>query len=141
MRVVVDTNVLVSGLLTPFGPCAEIIRMVASAEVTLCFDARILAEYREVLARPRFRFSQERVAALLEQIERRGVPVAASPLKQPLPDPDDEPFLTVAHDGPAAFLITGNQIHFPPDYCPGVMVLSPAEFLAVWRENHEFPLP
>jgi predicted nucleic acid-binding protein len=45
MRIVFDTNVLVAGLLSPFGPCGEIVRMVSSGEVTLCFDALILAEY------------------------------------------------------------------------------------------------
>lgn len=135
MRVVIDTNVLVSGLLTPFGTCSEIVRMVASAELTLCFDARIMTEYREVLARPRFRFNQERVTALLEQIEQRGVPVAAAPLAEPLPDLDDEPFLAVALDGMAACLVTGNLSHFPPDRRTGVTILAPAEFLAVWRER------
>ena len=45
MKIVLDTNVLVAGLLSPFGPCGEIVRMVSSGEVTLCFDALILAEY------------------------------------------------------------------------------------------------
>ena len=65
MKIVLDTNVLVAGLLSPFGPCGEIVRMVSSGEVTLCFDALILAEYSEVLYRSKFRFDKDKVAALL----------------------------------------------------------------------------
>ena len=54
MKIVLDTNVLAAGLLSPFGPCGEIVRMVSSGELTLSFDARILMEYEEVLARPKF---------------------------------------------------------------------------------------
>jgi putative PIN family toxin of toxin-antitoxin system len=135
MKIVLDTNVLVSGLLTPFGPCGEIVRMVAAADVTICYDARILSEYREVLARPRFRFNPDRVAAILEQIEYRGTPVAAQPLSRPLPDPDDEPFLAVALTGRVSCLVTGNHVHFPPALCGTATVLSPAEFLVEWRKK------
>src|SRR6266704_2611317 len=96
MNIVLDTNVLVAGLLSPFGPCGEIVRMVSSAELVLSFDARILTEYREVLVRPKFRFDKDKVDALLDYIENRGRTVASSPLPQSLPDIDDEPFLEVA---------------------------------------------
>jgi len=42
MNLVLDTNVLVAGLMSPFGPCGEIVRMVSSGALTLAFDARIL---------------------------------------------------------------------------------------------------
>lgn len=54
MRIVLDTNVLVAGLLAPFGPCGpcdEIVRMVSSDELVLSLDARTLTEYEEVLGR------------------------------------------------------------------------------------------
>jgi putative PIN family toxin of toxin-antitoxin system len=129
MRIVLDTNVLVAGLLSPFGPCGEMVRMVSSGELTLCLDARIQSEYSEVLGRPRFRFEKDKVVALLDHIEYRGQIVASSPLSRPLPDPDDTPFLEVALSGGAKYLITGNQAHFPREICRGVEVLSPSEFL------------
>ncbi len=55
MKIVLDTNVLVSGLLTPFGPTGEIVRMVSAGELILAIDARILSEYQEVLHRPKFK--------------------------------------------------------------------------------------
>ncbi|MDP2755681.1 MAG: putative toxin-antitoxin system toxin component, PIN family, partial [Nitrospirota bacterium] len=68
MNIVLDTNVLVAGLLSPFGPCGEIVRMVSSGELILLFDARILSEYDEVLRRPKFKFEEEKVVALLYYI-------------------------------------------------------------------------
>ena len=62
MNIVLDTNVLVAGLLSPFGPCGEIIRMVSSGKLALSVDARILSEYSEVLHRSRFRFEKDKVA-------------------------------------------------------------------------------
>lgn len=58
MKVALDTNVVVSGLLSPFGAPGEIVRMVASGALELCYDARILCEYRNVLLRPKFSFDQ-----------------------------------------------------------------------------------
>lgn len=72
MRIVVDTNVLVSGLLSPFGPPGTIIGLIAAGRLSLCHDARILAEYAEVLRRPGFAFAEEDVSALLRQVEAGG---------------------------------------------------------------------
>ena len=79
MNIVIDTNVLVAGLLSPFGACGEIVRMVSAGELTLSFDARILSEYNEVLRRPRFGFDEEKIAALLDYIVYRGRAVAPPP--------------------------------------------------------------
>ncbi|MDH4266580.1 MAG: putative toxin-antitoxin system toxin component, PIN family [Deltaproteobacteria bacterium] len=135
MKIVLDTNVLVAGLLSPFGPCAEIVRMVSSGELTLYFDARILSEYNEVLRRSRFRFRIDRVVALLDHIEHRGHIVASSPLSNSLPDPGDQPFLEVAVAGQAVCLVTGNHAHFPLKLCQEVKVLSPSAFLMFYRKQ------
>lgn len=135
MRVVLDTNVLVSGLLSPFGAPGEIVRLISSGSVTICFDARILAEYEEVLARPRFGFDADAVAALLDFMVSQGEPVASVPLAERLPDPDDEPFLEVAIAGGADFLVTGNAVHFPARAARDVRVISPSEFLAIHRRT------
>ena len=136
MNIVLDTNVLVSGLLSPFGPCGEIVRMVSSAELTLAFDARIITEYKEVLIRPKFKFDRNKIEALLDYIEYRGLVVASSPLPQPLPDIDDEPFLEVAIAAKVVCVVTGNHIHFPPDLCLGVKIYSPSDFLTFFKKQH-----
>jgi putative PIN family toxin of toxin-antitoxin system len=137
MKIVLDTNVLVAGLLSPFGPCGEIVRMVSSGELTLCVDALILAEYSEVLYRSKFGFDKDKVAALLDHIEHRGQTVASSPLPHSLPDPDDEPFLKVAVAGKAVCLVTGNASHFPAKLRQGRKVLSPSEFLMFYKKHQK----
>jgi putative PIN family toxin of toxin-antitoxin system len=96
MRVVLDTNVLVSGLLSPHGPAAQLVLMVAAGSIVVCHDSRILDEYRTVLLRPRFRFPRGQVEALVTQIESEGEFVAASPVTFDLPDASDMPFIEVA---------------------------------------------
>jgi putative PIN family toxin of toxin-antitoxin system len=135
MKVVLDTNVLVSGLLAPFGPPGEMVRMVSSGSLQICFDARILSEYEEVLRRPKFGFSPDETRLLLNQIQGDGFVVAADPLPHRLPDPWDEPFVEVAWAGKAEALITGNIRHFPRSACGGVFVVSPADFLDFYRKN------
>ena len=135
MNIVIDTNVLVAGLLSPFGACAEIVRMVSAGVLTLSFDARILSEYNEVLRRPRFGFEEEKIATFLDFIVYRGQAVAPSPVFHSLPDPDDEPFLEVTLASQAVCLVTGNQRHFPAERCQGAKVILPGDFLIFFKNQ------
>ena len=134
MRVVVDTNVLVSAYLNPFGLPGEIARLVSSGTLTLCYDARILWEYNQVLSRAEFSFDPVHIRDLLDQIELSGHLVAPIPIPTGLPHEDDEPFLEVALAGQVEYLITGNTRHFPKDKCAGMKVGTPAEFMEYYRE-------
>ena len=90
---VLDTNVLVSALLSKQGPAARLWDALGNGRFILAYDPRILHEYQEVLSRPRFGFTGAEVADLFGVIGRFGeivIPAAALP---PLPDPDDTPFL------------------------------------------------
>ena len=129
MRVVIDTNVLVSGLLSPYGASAEIVRMIVAGALNLLYDARIIYEYREVLSRPKFSFEKPNVDILMEFIEHYGIPIAAMPLSVHLPDADDEPFLEVAISGKAECLITGNAAHYPMRPKRKTQVLTPRQFI------------
>lgn len=135
MKIVVDTNVLVAGLLSPYGPCGEIVRMISSGELALCLDARVLGEYSEVLRRPKFGFDEDKVAALLDYIGHRGQTAAALPLPESLPDPDDEPFLAIALACGAEYLVTGNVAHFPAAQQQGVTILQPRQFVESYRKS------
>jgi putative PIN family toxin of toxin-antitoxin system len=136
MRVVIDTNVVVSGLLSPYGPPAEIVRLVAAGELPVCYDARIIAEYREVLHRSAFGFDERDVEWFLDQLVRDGESVASRSLGTRLPDPDDEPFLEVAVASSADALVTGNIRHFPETLRHGVLVCTPAAFIETLREEY-----
>lgn len=133
MTIVIDTNVLVSGLLGPHGPPARVIDAVVTGRATVLFDSRIIDEYREVLARPRFSFDQQHVAAILDLMTSTGRLVTPPPLRVNLPDPDDAPFLEVAIAGAADFLITGNLRHFPAAARGGIRVVSPRQWLNEMR--------
>lgn len=134
MRVVLDTNVLVSGILSPHGPPGRILALVASGELILCHDARILVEYAEVLHRPRFGFDPARVDLLLHQIVAEGERTTAVPLDSALPDVDDEPFLEIAAAADCP-LVTGNLRHYPDDERGNVRVLPPADYLRELRKD------
>ncbi len=129
MRVVLDTNVLVSGLLTPFGTCGEIVRIMTSGKMVLCVDARILLEYDEVLRRPKFAVDPPKVEVVMDYIQNSSEVHASAPLKRPLPDEDDNSFLEVALSAVADCLVTGDVKHFPKRCRAGVRVLSPRGFL------------
>lgn len=131
MRVVLDTNVLVSGLLTPHGASARVLDLTVAGELIALVDDRILDEYGAVLRRSRFGFAESDVATLLRYIATWGERTTAPPLELELPDPDDLPFLDVAVAGAAAALITGNPKHFRPVRGRhGVRVVGPGRFLA-----------
>ncbi len=135
MNVVIDTNVLVSGLLRPHSHPGTVVRLISSGDIQLCVDARILSEYREVLARSRFDLNLEEVSLLLDYIRHYGHISSAKPLADPLTDPDDEPFLEVAIACEASCLVTGNNRHFPEDRRAGIQVFSPGEFLDYFRQS------
>lgn len=133
MLVVLDTNILVSALLSPFGPPARVLDMVLSGDRRAAFDDRLLAEYREALTRPKFSFAPEEVAVVLAYLDADGEPVTARPLPCELPDPDDLPFLEVAAQAEAV-LITGNTAHYPETMRGGVRVIAPGDFVRTWQK-------
>ena len=133
MKVVLDTNVLVSGLLCPSGAPGEIVRMLVSGVIELVYDARIIWEYEEVLKRPKFGIPEQLVRDIVVFVENFGHVTAGTPLKTRLPDIDDEPFLEAAIAGKADFLITGNIAHYPAPARQGISVVSPSDFIAKYR--------
>ncbi|MDP3723690.1 MAG: putative toxin-antitoxin system toxin component, PIN family [Candidatus Omnitrophota bacterium] len=137
MRTVLDTNVLVSGLLKPYGAPGQIVRLVASGALRLCHDARVLAEYQEVLRRPKFGFRPSDVDALPDYIRSNGLAVSATPLSHRLRDPDDEMFLEVALAAAARHLITGNLSDYAGYVHRQVQVVSPSRFLTWYRAHAE----
>lgn len=132
MIIVLDTNVIVSGILRPYGKSATILRLVVSGLLVPAYDQRILAEYRDVLNRPRFNFSEESVVNFLAQIEGEGMLISSKPLSFSLPDPDDESFLEIALASKAVAIISGNKRHFPKKFSGKTKILSPAEFFEVF---------
>ena len=135
MKIVLDTNIVVSGLLKSQGNPAQVLTLALAGAVQVCHDERILAEYAEVLARPRFKFDPKRVREVLAKLDVDGLAVDASGESNlDLPDADDEPFLAVALAASVDFLVTGNLADYPPVKRRGCAVVSPAAFMEHWRK-------
>jgi putative PIN family toxin of toxin-antitoxin system len=135
MRIVLDTNVVVSGLLSAFGPPAQIIDLVSSGDIALVVDDRILSEYEDVLARPQFKFGAREIGDFLKLMDH-AEHVVGAPLPFALPDRGDEPFLEVAIAGAVDALVTGNERHFSASARKlAVPILSPRRFIEAWRSR------
>jgi putative PIN family toxin of toxin-antitoxin system len=111
VRIVLDTNVIVSALLSERGAPAQILDLCIAGEIDLVVDARIVAEYEDVLARREFAFDGKAIADLVAFLQFAEY-VVGVPLPVSLPDPDDLPFLEVAAAGAVDALVTGNVKHF-----------------------------
>ena len=125
----VDTNVLVSGLINMQHAPGRIVDMIRTRALQLAVDDRILAEYHSVLLGKRLRKwvcekdARDLLAFLFLDTER----IVSTILVQSLPDPGDVPFLEVAITANVP-LVTGNLKHFPEPLCHGHRILTPSEF-------------
>ncbi len=112
MNIVVDTNVIVPAFWSRDGKPAEVLGMVLSGRHTICYDHRIMAEYREVLSRPKFGFSKWEINSVLDFIEAYGSSVVAEKANDEFIDESDKKFYEVAKFC-GAVLVTENIKHFP----------------------------
>lgn len=128
MRAVVDTNILVSGLLNAAGPPAAVLQAVAQGRIRPVVCAGVMAEYRAVLPRPRLGLAVLQVEELLRLLEGLAHWVAVPPYaaQPPLPDVADWPFVACAL-ALGCPVITGNARHFPAS--TGVKVITAREWL------------
>lgn len=124
---VLDTNVLVSGLLSAKGPPGRLIDAILAQRLDIAFDDRILCEYKEVLARPRFSFKASYVAAFWEILPFQTHLVAMPVDGLEASDASDTKFLEVAVATDSKILVTGNDRHYPETTRGDVRVLSPRE--------------
>jgi predicted nucleic acid-binding protein len=127
---VLDANVLVSGLTSPFGAPARVLDQIVLGMIQVAFDDRIMDEYREMLSRPVFGFSPASVRALLDHIELNGIHVVPGPLPSDLvPDLGDLPNAEVAVDAHVEYLVTDNLKHFEFLEDRNIPALTPSEFM------------
>jgi putative PIN family toxin of toxin-antitoxin system len=113
IRAVIDTNVLVSGLLSPAGNEALILLAIHQGLVHPCFSEDILDEYAAVLARPKFAFPPDEIAAVLAMFRSQGEQFLPDVSAAVSADPGDTKFLHCAEAAQADYLVTGNKRHFP----------------------------
>jgi putative PIN family toxin of toxin-antitoxin system len=130
LRVVVDTNVLISALLKPGSVPDRALAAIWKKNAVVLYDARIAEEYREVSARPKFRgLEPDRVHQLLAAVLGRGERLAdVTAWSGAMADEGDRIFVEVALAGRAHAIVTGNLKHYPTDL--GFEVQPPAQLLA-----------
>ena len=127
MKVVLDTNVIVSAFLSPLGKPSAILKLVLRGDYEMCYSTAILAEYEQVLYRSKFtdRIQQPSIQRFFEIINEIGTNVICSISKVKLPDETDREFYDVVKTADAV-LITGNKKHYPDE----VFIMNPDEFLS-----------
>ena len=113
IRVVLDTNVLVSAVIKTQGAEAAALDLATQHRAQLCVSEPILKEYIEVLYRPKLRLDRVRVLRVLEFISREGLTIAPRVILAACPDEPDNRFLECADAASAEYLVTGNKRHFP----------------------------
>jgi putative PIN family toxin of toxin-antitoxin system len=132
IRAVIDTNVLVSGLLSPQGNEALILSPSIKA---WCIpdsrkrSSRNTKEYAAVLARPKFAFPPDEIAAVLAMLRNQGELFAPAVSTAVSVDPGDTKFLQRAEAAQADYIVTGNKRHFPEASYGVTRVASASELL------------
>lgn len=133
---VIDTNVIVSGLIYPRSTPGRIIDAGLTGLFDFAYDSRILAEYRDVLSRPKFGFSPGAIEGYLFVL-LSFPPASPGDLKVSLPDPDDVALAEVALATPDRILVTGNRRHFSAVEKLGLRVINPTAALEVLDSTSE----
>jgi len=123
-HVVIDTNVLVSALMSPLGNPAKIYKMFLLGALSLVYNDSIILEYDDVLHRPYLRISFEDADKVINAIKLYGEYVDTISSTFPMIDEDDRTFYNAAKCS-CAYLITGNTRHYPNES----FILNPTEFL------------
>ena len=128
IRVVLDTNVIVSGLLAADSLPAVILDLALQGKVRVALSPPVLVELDRVLRRPRFGFEPRKIGSFLALFKSRSKLVSPKKtLSLCRNDPSDNRFLECAETTKAEFLVTGNKSHFPPRHM-NTLVVTPREF-------------
>ena len=124
---VIDTNVLVSALITknPEAATAKVVRLLLDNGFVPMYDDDIIAEYEDVLHRSKFPIQPEVADALISYIVVHGAETSRVNFDEPMPDEDDRVFYEITLSKEESFLVTGNLKHYPTS----PRVITPAEFI------------
>lgn len=129
IRIVLDTNILISALLSPQGPPAQVFLMILlESDTQLCVSGDIYVEYEEVIHRPRLNRSDSEIEATLRAIREKGFWVKPTEKVHACFDPDDDIFLECAQIAAAHYLVTGNVKDFP-DAWANTQIVTARQFL------------
>jgi len=133
IRVVIDTNVVVSAYLNHDGLPFFILKLALAGVVRLHASAPILTEYDEVVRRKSIPLDRRRAVLFLQKVRSAAAVVEPAVRLKECADPDDDVFLECAQASRAHFLITGNTSHFPARW-KSTRILTPRTFIEIWKD-------
>lgn len=134
-NVIIDTNVIVSALLTKNTDSAtfKVMKLFFDNEIVLYYSKQIMNEYLEVLSREKFKFNSDLIESIKAAIEKFGIEITPKNRETLMIDVKDKPFYEIVMDEQidAAKLITGNIKHFPIQ----TNIMTPAQFMEIYTSN------
>ena len=126
---VIDTNVLVSALLSKLDDASTVVvrnHILEGTIIPLC-NEEIFQEYLNVLHRPKFQIPSDKIDEVLDAIAENGLMLDRTKTEEMFPDPKDIVFYEVALSKEGSYLVTGNTKHFPKT----PIVVTPSELLDI----------
>ena len=132
---VIDTNVLVSASITknPLSPTVKVVANMLGGRIKPVYNRDIIAEYAEVLHRPKFHLNENDIKLLIDSIQKYGIHSDRIPFDGDMPDEKDRPFYEVSLSVEDSFLVTGNLKHFPVT----PKVVTPAQMISIIEEDNQ----
>lgn len=130
---ILDTNVLVSAMLKTSSVPGQVLAEALNGDIIPVLNDGIIAEYEDVMNRPKFRFDKRAVKVFLDELKRRAVYTDAGPIEDEIPDQKDVVFYAVLMEkrkDEDAYLVTGNLKHFPIR----TYIVTPREMLDILKE-------
>ena len=134
LRLVLDTNIIVSAALKPKGPQRMVLLAATTKPATFYVSDEILAEYEIVLKRPELCIAKGQRFQLLEFVQRCARKVRPKKLVSAAADPNDDKFLECAEAARADYLVTGNLKHFPR-YWRNTKIVTSRELLEIVSQH------
>ena len=131
---ILDTNVLVSALLKTGSVPGQVLAEALKGDIIPVLNDEIIAEYEDVLNRPKFRFDRRTVRVFMDELKRRGVYADVGPIDEVIPDPKDVVFYAVLMEKRReedTWLVTGSLRHFPMR----TYIVTPREMLDILSES------
>ena len=133
---VIDTNVVIFALFKPDSVPGNIVNHALNGKIIPLLHEKILSEYKEVVNRPKFNFSQERIKLILNGVMEHGKFIDAKEYDEEMLDPKDKIFYWVtltAREEVDAYLVTGNLKHFPKKF----FIVTPREMLDILESEED----
>ena len=145
MRIVLDTNILISAFVSRRGASAQILAYCQFGELELLISPETVDELRRVLAYPDIRkrliYSDEQIEGLLAFLELTAVSLTPPTGVRAVPaDADDDKFVALALAGEARYIVSGDSHLLEVGAYQGIAILKPAAFLRLWQTLRQPPI-